>query len=160
MDEYDVEKFTYDTVPLDPSMDSIRLLTLLPAQDGGAIRCRLTTVTFAQRPKYEALSYRWGSTSQQNNRVILVNGRSLTVGKNLFHALKNLRHEKTSERTLWVDAVCINQSDLNERNDQVAMMSWIYSRAQTVLVWLGIEQVTKVPAKSIEQIVTEPTFSE
>jgi len=140
MNEYDVEKFSYDTVPLHPSMDSIRLLTLLPAKEGGAIRCRLATLTFAQRPKYEALSYRWGSTSQHSNRLILVNGTSLLVGKNLFQALKNLRHEGSGERILWVDAVCINQSDLDERNSQVGMMPWIYSRAQTVIVWLGVQR--------------------
>jgi hypothetical protein len=136
MNEYDVEKFSYDTVPLDPSMDSIRLLALLPAKEGGAICCRLTTKKFAQRPKYEALSYRWGSTSEKNQYAISVNKKSLSVGKNLFHALKNLRYEK-NERILWADAICINQSDLDERNSQVAMMSWIYSRAQRVLVWLG-----------------------
>ena len=51
-------------------------------------------------------------------------------------ALKALR-DKKRPRILWIDALCINQSDIEERSSQVAFMSSVYSRAVRVIVWLG-----------------------
>jgi Heterokaryon incompatibility protein (HET) len=112
------EPLTYDR--LDPSVDGIRLMTLLPCKSSdSAIACSLAPVPFSERPKYEALYNAWGSESKPYD--ILVNGKALEVGRNLYRALQNLRSTK-EERTIWVDAICINQSDLAERNSQVAMM--------------------------------------
>jgi hypothetical protein len=59
------------------------------------------------------------------------------VRKNLWEALRHLR--ATERRTLWIDAVCINQQNVPERNAQVKMMRQIYERAQKVVIWLGIQ---------------------
>ncbi|KAH8598385.1 heterokaryon incompatibility protein-domain-containing protein [Bisporella sp. PMI_857] len=132
--------------PLDFSVDGIRLLVLEPAEDiNSLIHCKLQHVTFSQRPKYEALSYTWGSGIVHHS--IYIDGKDLKVGQNLFDALRYLRDPLRS-RTLWVDAICINQSDVPEKNHQIGIMPFIYMRAKTVLVWLGApEDGTDQPLK-------------
>ncbi|KAF4631289.1 hypothetical protein G7Y89_g6842 [Cudoniella acicularis] len=132
----------YTYTPLNTTPNTIRLLIIEPLQqqqnrssnlDDLQITTRLNSISFAQRPKYSALSYTWGSSEPQE--YILIDGRPFLVGDNLFHALLSLRH-KTEERVFWIDAICINQDDVKERNAQLALMPWIYTRAKTVLVWL------------------------
>jgi hypothetical protein len=85
-------------------------------------------------PAYEALSYVWGDT--KSSARILLNGVEFDVTENLGAALIHLR-SATSERTLWVDAICINQDNILERNEQVRQMGSIYEQATGVIVWLG-----------------------
>ncbi|KAI9773690.1 MAG: hypothetical protein M1840_006964 [Geoglossum simile] len=85
-------------------------------------------------PTYEALSYTWGDHSA--TAPILVNGFELQVTVNLFRALQRLR-KGGEKRVLWVDALCIDQSNLTERSEQVPRMRSIYQRAEQVVVWLG-----------------------
>ncbi|KAI9641711.1 hypothetical protein NHQ30_009567 [Ciborinia camelliae] len=85
---------------------------------------------------YEALSYVWGSTNPP--KTINLGGRLVSITPNLDNALRNLRHP-TSPRIFWVDALCINQDDLDERAAQVALMRRVYSDATIVLIWLGPE---------------------
>jgi hypothetical protein len=89
---------------------------------------------------YQALSYAWGPPDSGNS--ILVGGKPFEVRKNLWDFLNeactrqiNLREEQPG--FLWIDAICIDQSQVGERNHQVAMMGRIYSEARKVLVWLG-----------------------
>ena len=83
---------------------------------------------------YEALSYTWG-TNEKPEQIIL-NGERLMVAKNLYSALQYLRF-KNEDRILWIDAICIDQSHIAERNHQVGHMASIYSDAERVLFWLG-----------------------
>lgn len=85
-------------------------------------------------PEYEALSYCWGDDT--NKLPILVDNKTLHVTKNLRSALRHLRHS-SRPRLLWVDAVCINQDDLDERGMQVSIMRDIYRSAIRTVVWLG-----------------------
>ena len=62
------------------------------------------------------------------------------VTRNLYTALKQFRAEKLSE-PFWIDAICINQGNLQEKNAQIKMMKEIYSHASRVLVWLGEESI-------------------
>jgi hypothetical protein len=127
------EPFVY--TPLDPKIDGIRLLTLAPSPNRTSdIHCTLEQVTFAQRPEYEALSYTWGSDVVKTR--IFVDGKEFGVGYNLWGALIHLRYPK-EKRVLWIDAICINQTDILERNRQVRLMPHIYNRARIVNVWLG-----------------------
>jgi len=127
-------RFSYS--PLETSTDGIRLLTLEPpGKSDSSIKCTLQDATFAQKPKYEALSYTWGDGAATMR--ILVNGQDFEVGQNLYDALKHLRLGGRA-RTIWVDAICINQSDITEKNQQIRMMPITYSRASQVLIWLGI----------------------
>ncbi|KAK8121753.1 hypothetical protein PG984_010423 [Apiospora sp. TS-2023a] len=87
---------------------------------------------------YEALSWCWGSDEPKYALKIEEgdNTYKFRVKRELALALKYLRL-KDKVRTLWIDAICINQSDPEERNHQVQMMSRIYTRAKSVCVWLG-----------------------
>jgi len=126
--------------PLDTTIDSIRLLILQPPKEGedlSVIRCDLFHVTFAQRPEYEALSYTWGNPTDLKR--IYLNGTKTTVRENLYNALYNTRLQQP--RTLWADAICIDQSNLDERRYQVGLMDYIFTRAICVLVWLGLPPV-------------------
>jgi hypothetical protein len=73
---------------------------------------------------------------------IWLDGSLTLVRQNLWHALNHLRCDKTTDRVLWIDALCINQEDEEERDRQVGFMGELYSNARTVLAWLGCpEQV-------------------
>jgi hypothetical protein len=144
-----LDSFVYDA--LDSSTDSIRLLFLLPypkkankRKTADAVCCEVVSVTFASIPKYEALSYTWGE--EDATKTIELNRRSFRVRKNLYDALYHLRSEK-EKRVIWVDAICINQNDNDERSCQVSIMPSIYSRAQKVLVWLGLGTSYPHPTK-------------
>lgn len=116
----------------------IRLLTVFPGKMGTKMCCSLKTVTLKEKriPEYEALSYVWGEP--QLSRLIWVGDKILPVTKNLDAALENLRY-LDKPRTLWIDAICINQSDLDERSQQVLLMKNIYRDASQVLIWLGLQ---------------------
>ncbi|PVI03815.1 heterokaryon incompatibility, partial [Periconia macrospinosa] len=92
-------------------------------------------INLAYNPQYEALSYVWKKPSTEANCEVLVDGISVSIGENLDQALRCLRHPNVG-RTLWVDALCINQSDFQERNHQVGFMRFIYSQACEVLIHL------------------------
>ncbi|KEY73413.1 hypothetical protein S7711_06833 [Stachybotrys chartarum IBT 7711] len=125
----------------------IRLLELLPGSRG-AINCQLRHVSLEDEPHYEALSYYWGTTTQQVK--IFVDGLSFFVTQNLHAALWRLRNAN-HPKTLWVDAICINQSDILEKNIQVALMRIIYRSCHCALVWLGEhDSYTKVAFQAIE----------
>lgn len=141
---------TYQYKALDENIDSIRLLILLPDTvelDGRSIvRCELVHTTFREKPIYEALSYTWGTPTDltrpkdfdtpDSTNIILLDGVQFRVGGNLLGALYYLRLED-SPRTLWCDAISIDQNNLKERTYQVGLMDYIYTRASSVLVWLG-----------------------
>jgi hypothetical protein len=89
-------------------------------------------------PRYEALSYTWGSPLHPE-KVYIATGTSyskLFIRKNLGSAIRDLRYPD-KPRVIWVDAICINQSDINERNKQVPRMADIYPHARRVVVWLS-----------------------
>ncbi|PON30110.1 hypothetical protein TGAM01_v201477 [Trichoderma gamsii] len=93
--------------------NSLRLVEIQPtAHESDPLVCTPTEVTFGSRPKFEALSYMWGI--EKANDTITPNGHPFEI-----------------------DAICINQSDVEERSRQVRIMDQIYFRASTVVVWLG-----------------------
>ncbi|KAF8861709.1 HET-domain-containing protein [Acephala macrosclerotiorum] len=129
-----MESYTYS--PLSVATNQIRLLSLQPAQERSAtLVCNLSNAFLDNPPPYEALSYTWGPAE---NHTILLRCISFKVTVNLDSALRDLRHD-TLERTLWIDAICINQNDILERNHQVTKMRQIYEAASKVVVWLGGE---------------------
>ena len=110
-------------------------MVLHPASDFSAeIECSLKHVSFKNTIPYEALSWVWGDP-QPRASISLDNG-SLPITRSLEQALRHLR-SATGTRTLWVDAICINQRNIAERNRQVVLMKNIYSTCTTDLVWLG-----------------------
>ncbi|PMD32055.1 HET-domain-containing protein [Hyaloscypha variabilis F] len=116
--------------------DSIRLLHLLPGLFEDEIQVELREVTLSQQPRYEALSYVWGSPTADD--PISCHGEELFVTANCVAAMRRLRHWR-KHRVLWIDAICINQNSTNERNHQVRLMGNVYSKATRAIIWLGEE---------------------
>ncbi|OCK86532.1 HET-domain-containing protein, partial [Cenococcum geophilum 1.58] len=88
-----------------------------------------------------ALSYVWGFSSKAV--PINLDGFKIPVTQNLEYALRYPRRQ-TQPRRIWVDAVCINQADLDERSKQVSRMKNIYQQAFNVVIWLGEENEPRV----------------
>lgn len=132
--------------PLIRGIDDIRLLELLPAiAQQNQLAVRLFHSKF--NVEYEALSYAWDDQIADGGQVEVhyalesgdaqpISKYCIHVGKNLYSALKCLRHP-TEARTLWIDTICINQQDDVEKSAQVQMMSKIFAEAKQVLAWLG-----------------------
>ncbi|OCL03443.1 HET-domain-containing protein, partial [Glonium stellatum] len=123
----------------------IRLLRVLPSESQDApISCDLLQMPLSTVKRvYDALSYVWAdstSLSSSANSVccISVYGFKLTVTPNLYAALVRLRC-KDQNRLIWIDQICINQADIQERNTQVERMTLIYGFASKTVVWLGEE---------------------
>jgi hypothetical protein len=123
-----------------------RLIRLLPGQFSDDLMVELVvgslTLHSSKRPRYQALSYVWGSQENKEWAYARTEGRGLKglrITQNLSSALRHFRRESVAI-TMWVDAVCINQEDIPERNEQVAMMANIYQQADQVTVWLGPEE--------------------
>jgi hypothetical protein len=131
--------------------DSIRLLRLLPNEDKTApIQCELFHYSLQELGRrthpYEALSYVWGGSDKPQSISIRehnsksghdsTNGHDLPATENLHAALTRLRYP-FYERIIWIDAVCINQNDEREKEQQIQFMAKIYALANRVIVWLG-----------------------
>ena len=123
---------------LNSSLQEIRLVTIHPSADfNSEIICHLTHTTLTSGTKYEALSYVWGVPSF--TQPISLDGTTFNVTTNLEEALRYLRLP-TEERILWIDAICINQSDIDERGEQVGYMGEIYRGCTVDLLWLEEEE--------------------
>ncbi|KAF5605998.1 heterokaryon incompatibility (het-6OR allele) [Fusarium subglutinans] len=127
--------FSYNSTGGALGPTQIRLLHLSPAADfNDPVESRLEVVALDQNPVYEALSYCWGDNTHPQE--IKCNDQKFQATENLFSALQHLRNKDT-ERTLWIDAICINQQDLQERQCQVKLMEAIYTKSDRVVIWLG-----------------------
>ncbi|TKA63465.1 hypothetical protein B0A55_09737 [Friedmanniomyces simplex] len=120
---------------LDADSREIRTLTLASHDANGLVACCLNTVRLDEA-SYTALSYVWGDPTA--TKPILVDGGKFQATVNLELALRNLSNDFVG-KALWVDAVCINQQDVAEKNQQVPLMGELYSRANGVVIWLGEE---------------------
>ena len=139
--------YSYEHCPL-PKSDDIRILTIRPGQGRDSLECYLNArpLTALDSPgtradPYEALSYYWGSGDPIEKIRIHVEHTfpaKFWIRENLHSALTHLRYTDRP-RTLWIDAICINQNDNEEKNSQVSRMSRIYAGADNVCVWLGDE---------------------
>ncbi|KAH3995438.1 hypothetical protein HBH98_145120 [Parastagonospora nodorum] len=117
-----------------PTQREIRVLDLLPGNTGDQIECKVRIISLDGKEQYEALSYVWGERSTP--KEIVASGQNVSVTENLYAALERLRNPQQI-RTIWIDQLCINQSDNLERSNQVAMMRDIYRRCSVCVIWLG-----------------------
>ncbi len=126
----------YDHAPL-TRPNTIRVLKLSPASTpSDPLHCTLVQICIETSPihPYTALSYSWDA--QIASQPIQCDGGALLITANCVAAMRALR--KTDETvTLWIDSICIDQSNLAEKSMQVALMGQIYSLASSVIVWLG-----------------------
>lgn len=154
--EKSVNTISYTLLPLDGSQ--IRLVTLVPGRSTEEVQCLLKHYDFKKDntsgSHYEALSYVWGNA---NSTVpIRLNGHISQVTANLDASLRALRYPK-HERTIWIDAICINQSNVEEKNREVRRMGQIYQNATRVVIWLGCgtgfgNLISLLPARSNRSI--------
>lgn len=142
-----------DSIPYLPlPTNHTRVLCLDPGALGDEITCSLVVRPVASSTvqsqsvspiSYEALSYTWGDPSPKFS--VQCNGKALSVASNLYSALQHLRRTDT-RRYLWIDAICINQNDLDEKSTQILHMLDIYKEAARVVIWLGDESITSALA--------------
>lgn len=157
----------YENLPL--GHNQIRLITVSASpsdRETGSINCRLEVASLndeTSTPEYYALSYTWGAPteygrlkamSNETNKSTTCQGRPLWITENLKAFLKRLqRNPWLSGRKFWIDAICINQQDMDERANQVKLMGHMYSSAKTVVSWLGEEdEYTKTAFRALERI--------
>ncbi|KAL1845752.1 hypothetical protein Daus18300_014454 [Diaporthe australafricana] len=115
-----------------------RLFHLQHGSWSDEVSCRLEVVDLDAKPApaYEAISYVWGSQDEDSMKSIRLDGHNFRVGASLHSALRHLRSPATT-RSLWADAICIDQGSISERNKQVELMRDIYAGCRGVLIWLG-----------------------
>jgi hypothetical protein len=112
----------------------IRLLTLCAGNWNDVIRCMTCVVSLDLHPVYEAVSYAWGNP--EDTKPLFLNGYEVFVTRNLESALRHLR-KPDQDLSLWADALCIDQKNVDEKTHQVSMMGDIYSACRRVYIWLG-----------------------
>lgn len=139
----------WTTVPLDKNANSIRIFTIDSDDGGDNLRCSFRTVQLSDEPLYTAISYTWHTPLGPRERssenepfvelgsFIICNGFQVQILDNLYWALRQLRTSSLPGVEFWADALCIDQSNVPERNHQVAAMAEIFQSAQNVVVWLG-----------------------
>ena len=143
---------SFQHAPLDRTKASIRLVHILPAlSPGGLIQCKIFHDTIDA--SYQCLSYRWGDARPET--PIVVNGACFKVRRQLYDFLtleqSRLAMASKPSESLWIDALCIDQTNKLERNHQVAQMGRIFSSASTVKVWLGTTPTLSMFCKTYER---------
>jgi hypothetical protein len=163
-----------------------RVLEIAPGKYEEELKCSIVTLKMKESHDhpYDALSYCWASshignpptfpeydnstdesTRVENDRkdsgtpnVISCDGIVVKIGSELYKALKRMRQEDNVLR-IWVDALCIDQTNISERNEHVKMMGQIYSQASTVRAWLGdgygFEHRTILTLRIIDQLLQD-----
>lgn len=131
---------TFPYKPIELSRDAIHLVLVCMDNPGQDVRCEIVQTFLSEEDDpmpYEALSYTWGGDpGAENAPTIFINDREVSVTHNLLNALKSLR-PPDEDRMIWVDALCINQNDREEKGHRVGQMRQVYEHASSVLIWLG-----------------------
>lgn len=126
----------YQYRSLDRSRQEIRLLTLEPGSGTDIIRCTLkhAFLDATPPPLYENISYVCGDPSNKN--TILLHGHETQAMETSEAALRRMRLPD-KPRISWIDSICIDQNNTDERGHQVGIMRRIYGTTSQNLVWLG-----------------------
>ena len=129
----------YQYSPL--TREEIRLLRLLPGRGSDPIRCKIHVVPLESAPAYEAMSYRWMSNELTHSVLVCGNGQGkhLVVTASAHAALTKLR-SRWCQRELWIDGLCIDQTNKDEKESQVRLMGKVFARAWRVEAYLGASE--------------------
>ena len=145
---------SYQSSPLPDNSTHFRLATLHPHPDADAdIHCDVATYPIGGAPAYSALSYACGDL--YTRRTIFVGRENVKVYANLEIALRYLR-KRVSPLLIWIDAICIRQSDAIEKSCQVKLMSSIYLHAGSVIGFIGRKDYDLHTALDTLQIFGQP----
>lgn len=147
----------YQYSPL-PGTRSIRILKLHPANDVDApICCDLEEVSLDDSPSYGAVSYAWDG--QERSVSVWCGEQRLSTTPNCAAFLRHYR-EPHKPMMAWADSLCIDQSSVTERNQQVALMGDVYKGAERVYVWLGEgDPVTEKAINTLRDMVDITHFN-
>ncbi|KAF5618389.1 heterokaryon incompatibility (het-6OR allele) [Fusarium sp. NRRL 52700] len=158
--------------------DSFRLVSItIDSNRQPSLTLNDHEISSPARPEYYALSYTWNPPfmgdpvfyADTDLRYILLNGSTFPVKPNLYDALFQL-HRSYPQMLFWIDALCINQNDLQERKLQVGIMDRIFGGASRVVVWLGkpcanlelglqvAERIASVASTACKAIVREQKY--
>jgi hypothetical protein len=133
-----------------------RIMLLAPGRKEDKVICSFLTTSISGPVEYEAISYLWGAGDQKSIEITLLdslkNHYPIYIRSNLHSALRSLRHPK-NYRQFWVDALCINRSNREETNRQVAMKRDIFHEAANLCFWLGEDASSKAALTFIPQIL-------
>jgi hypothetical protein len=153
--------FQYDDLRLDRPHDQIRVLHLQQGSDDADIQIELRVYDCNDCPPYVAISYTWGDLVP--TFPIIVNGQSFRVRMNCFYALWQMRHHN-QHSNFWLDSICINQHDLEEKNVQVAQMGKIYENAVMTASCLGpgygLAAAKKIALSAKENVTSDTLLPE
>jgi hypothetical protein len=132
-----VRLYTSRSIPL--ASRTIRVLQVHAqpdnAKEDDIVECDLSVIDLDARPHFAALSYVWGPPATGSHQL-LCDGVHLTVTESCHSALWHLR-KKLGGFSIWVDAVCIDQENVREKEQQIPIMGDIYANAHAVYIWLG-----------------------
>ncbi|PQE27849.1 Heterokaryon incompatibility protein [Rutstroemia sp. NJR-2017a BBW] len=132
-----------------PILKHIRLLKLHPRSVTGEITCDLEDVFLGDSIPFEAISYTWGSPTPAHE--ILINDFHYTISPNAYNALASMTSILHS-KYVWIDSVCVDQSNNEEKNQQILLMEEIYRRAACVVVWLGEADDSHLAFELLEEL--------
>lgn len=138
---YDIKPTSSPVYRSLPSPDHIRILRLQGGDEKAPLVANLVSIPFGEAKRsYEALSYVWGS--EKATELLYCNNEAvISVRPNLASALRRLRPASGS-RDLWIDYLCIDQENNEERGEQMRFMHEIYGCASRVLTWIGEKDET------------------
>lgn len=134
------------------SETSVRLIRLLPGTTDAPIQAEIIVSAIGDGTQFEALSYTWGDT--RPTARIHLDGTHLPLAANLESALTRLRYTNIS-RIIWIDALCIDQQNMQERQSQVLLMGQIYRASSSVMIWLGEESRVGDSVFTLMQLLSE-----
>ncbi|KAH8900633.1 hypothetical protein GQ53DRAFT_628404, partial [Thozetella sp. PMI_491] len=120
--------------PLDAKKREIRLLVIQRRVPFIPVRCNMIHVSLDDEPKYEAMSYVWGNPTRTH--LVRVDGKVIPITESVRGILEQ-KASISGPKKVWIDAVCINQEDIEEKPKQIQMMLDIYRSAKFVTVNLG-----------------------
>ncbi|MCJ1445846.1 MAG: hypothetical protein MMC23_006351 [Stictis urceolatum] len=139
-------------IKLDPKTRDIRVVHVFPSVRGLPIRCRVSKCSLDAPEPYTALSHTWGDADLVSTVTVVNEDHTESearIMKNLAEALQTLR-DGISEKAMWIDAICIDQANSEEKDHQVRQMRWIFRKARAVLAWIGMASST--PRRALEDI--------
>lgn len=148
------------------STDYIRKLILEPGKDSATLVGRLEVVNLSQaHGAFEAISYVWGSEAR--DQTMIIDGKTLEITTSVRDALRQTR-QLNKHRALWIDGICINQKDDEEKGHQVQLMGRIYKTSRCTLICLGfrtdtcsrdLEALVGDVNEMMDRVFAEPGFS-
>lgn len=131
----DADYYKYSPVSSLGQHPEIRIVDLEPGLEHDTINIQLRHCQLDDSlGSYVALSYVWGNPIKSHS--VRVSGKALGITQNLHSALVRLRLAD-KHRSLWIDAICINQEDKIEKSQQIPLMPRIYSSSSSTIAWLG-----------------------